>query len=300
MSIFFAKDGEKGLNRTSAAHLCNIVNNLVDKINNLDDVTFVNEFVTNILGSQKIQCQVGGTVDDLNSFTTNINKIGFYYGFIAFYRTALKVIEQLEKDTRNVSFETWMDNNGIKLEVPIRTVLPRLSMDDIIAQMSIKDRTEYLTLEATAAVYGKFIHKDSPLMDAKEELHNAIKRPTKIEGRGQEVNIYEYIPSVNVKEFDATFDKLQAEYREVEQALNHMKSDLQKQLSAKNDEIDKKNVELSEDHRKKLEQYSIVRDEVLQKFQSWKEGELKKLANTKFAIPTKYEDFVKELNQVGK
>ena len=46
-SIFFAKEGEKGVNETSAAHLCALASGVKEEAESfLNSISFINKFIT--------------------------------------------------------------------------------------------------------------------------------------------------------------------------------------------------------------------------------------------------------------
>ncbi len=302
--VFFAKEGEKGLNETSAAHLCAIANQVkaADEAR-LNNINFVNSTVSCLGGNTaEVQTAVGVNSEMLNSIQSALNRLGKMNSFISWFAEARNNLEEIKRDRSRISFETWC--NFTNTEIPEAPSLPEgletLDMDDAIAELSIKDRQTYLALEAIAAVYGKFIHPNKPLEEARRALHQIESTPYKTFGSGRDTVVTHYTASVNTEEVDKIFLHLQSEYRKIEQSLNHMKSDLRKSL-------EKKRVEQTRIQQQRLQEYSKARaaydarmKELRLEYTDALEDEQERLSKVKFAIPKAFEQTIEFLNSLGK
>jgi hypothetical protein len=174
------------------------------------------------------------------------------------------------------------------------------SLNDIINEMSIKDRQIYLALEAKSAVYGKFIHPRNPMEIARTKMHKIAKAPYAKEGSGRDTLIYHYTPSVFVGDVDDLYNKLQAEYRETEQQLNHMKSDLRKKLTARNIEENNKKQDALAKFRDDYEKYSQTLSQLTAEYNKWLVEENERIAKFRFVVPEKLAETEKYLKTLGK
>jgi hypothetical protein len=143
----------------------------------------------------------------------------------------------------------------------------------------------YLALEAKASVYGKFIHPDQPMDRARARMHEIVSKPYVSDGRGRDTLIYHHVPSIDTKLVDAEFNKLQAEYRKIEQQLNHMKSDLRKKLDIRNtEENNERNLRLQK-YKEERAAYDNKMHELTLQYNQWMLDENAKISKIKFIVP---------------
>lgn len=304
-NVFFAKEGEKGLTETSAAHLCAIAANLKEEAEQfLSNVSFL-DTVMGVAGTptgQVLQTTVGYTEKDLQQVTEKLDRVAFLNGFISWFAEARKYLEAYKKERTNTTLEIWAEENGIKIpDLPERLKnLHNSSLQDMIDEMSIADRQLYLALEARAAVLGKFIHPDGALNQARDDVHHRLNKPISTSGSGRDTLVYRYSPSVDVKLIDEKFLAIQAEYRTIEQSLNHMKSDLRKKLEARNTE---ENTNYANDlniYREAQDKYNQEYRELTIQYHQYLTSLQTELSKIKFRIPEAYASLVTELNNLGK
>ena len=173
------------------------------------------------------------------------------------------------------------------------------SLDDVIAEMNIKERNEYLSLEARSAVLGKFIHPEQPYERARAEMHMVSVKPYETCGSGRDSLIYHHETSITTGEVDDMFNKLQREYRRTEQALNHMKADLRKKLEARHLEETQKRQEAACEYKKRLDEYNLIYREIFIKYEQWQKEEQVRLSKIKLAIPEALVSTVDKLNHLA-
>lgn len=287
-SVFFAKEGEKGLNETSASHLCALASQVKAHHESiLKNVSFVNSFI-DVVGSDASPKQTNIGMMYIDDIDTAIQEIGKMNAFISWFAEAREVLENIRKAVNRVDLYSWLETSGIKKpEEPILTSseVKNSTLDDMINELSIKDRQMYLALEAKASVYGKFIHPDQPMDRARNRMHEIISKPYVSDGCGRDTIIYHHVPSIDAKLVDAEFNKLQAEYRKVEQQLNHMKSDLRKKLRIRNtEENNERNLRLQK-YKEERAAYDNKMHELTLQFNQWMLDENTKISKIKFVIP---------------
>lgn len=287
-SVFFAKEGEKGLNETSASHLCALASQVKAHHESiLKNVSFVNSFI-DVVGSDASPKQTNIGMMYIDNIDVAIQEIGKMNAFISWFAEAREVLENIRKMVNRVDLYSWLETSGIeKPEEPILTSseVKNSTLDDMINELSIKDRQMYLALEAKASVYGKFIHPDQPMDRARNRMHEIMSKPYDCDGCGRDTIIYYYVPSIDAKLVDAEFNKLQAEYRKVEQQLNHMKSDLRKKLRIRNtEENNERNLRLQK-YKEERAAYDNKMHELTLQFNQWMLDENTKISKIKFVIP---------------
>ena len=287
-SVFFAKEGEKGLNETSASHLCALASQVKAHCESvLRNVSFVNSFI-DVIGSDASPKQINIGMKSIDDIDIAIKEISKMNAFISWFAEAREVLENIRKTVNRIDLYSWLEASGIeKPEEPVLTSseVKNSTLDDMINELSIKDRQMYLALEAKASVYGKFIHPDQPMDKARNRMHEIISKPYVSDGRGRDTIIYHHVPSIDAKLVDAEFNKLQAEYRKVEQQLNHMKSDLRKKLRIRNtEENNERNLRLQK-YKEERAAYDNKMHELTLQFNQWMLDENTKISKIKFVIP---------------
>ena len=287
-SVFFTKEGEKGLNETSASHLCALASQVKAHYESiLKNVSFVDSFI-DVVGSDANPKQTNIGMKSIEEIDEAIKEIGKMNAFISWFAEARELLENIRKTVNGVSINAWMKASGIEEpEKPELTSneVKTSTLDDMIDELSIKDRQMYLTLEAKASVYGKFIHPDQPMDRARNRMHEIVSKPYVSEGRGRDTIIYHHVPSIDTNLVDIEFNKLQSEYRKIEQQLNHMKSDLRKKLSIRNtEENNERNLRLQK-YKEERAAYDNKMHELTLQYNQWILDENSKISKIKFIIP---------------
>lgn len=287
-SVFFAKEGEKGLNETSASHLCALASQVKAHHESiLKNVSFVDSFI-DVVGSDANPKQTNIGMKSIEEIDEAIKEIGKMNAFISWFAEARELLENIRKTVNGVSINAWMKASGIEEpEKPELTSneVKTSTLDDMIDELSIKDRQMYLTLEAKASVYGKFIHPDQPMDRARNRMHEIVSKPYVSEGHGRDTIIYHHVPSIDTNLVDIEFNKLQSEYRKIEQQLNHMKSDLRKKLSIRNtEENNERNLRLQK-YKEERAAYDNKMHELTLQYNQWILDENSKISKIKFIIP---------------
>ena len=287
-SVFFAKEGEKGLNETSASHLCALASQVKARYESvLKNVGFIDSFI-DVVGSDASPKQTNIGMKSIKEIDEAIKEIGKMNAFISWFAEARELLEKIRKKVDGTTIYSWMEASGIeKPEKPELTSdeVMNSTLDDIIAELSVKDRQMYLALEAKASVYGKFIHPDQPMDKARNRMHEVVSKPYVSDGRGRDTIIYHHVPSIDTNIVDEEFNKLQAEYRKIEQQLNHMKSDLRKKLNIRNtEENNERNLRLRKYKEERAAYDNKMRELTLQ-FNQWVLDENTKISKIKFIIP---------------
>lgn len=287
-SVFFAKEGEKGLNETSASHLCALASQVKARYESvLKNVGFIDSFI-DVVGSDASPKQTNIGMKSIKVIDEAIEEIGKMNAFISWFAEARELLENFRKMINIINIDSWMKSYDIeKPEKPELTSseVKSSTLDDMIAELSIKDRQMYLALEAKASVYGKFIHPDQPMDRARNRMHEVVSKPYVSEGRGRDTIIYHHVPSIDTELVDGEFNKLQSEYRKIEQQLNHMKADLRKKLNIRNtEENNERNLRLRKYKEERAAYDNKMRELTLQ-FNQWVLDENAKISKIKFIIP---------------
>jgi len=287
-SVFFAKEGEKGLNETSASHLCALASQIKAHYESvLKNVSFVDTFI-DVVGSDASPKQTNIGMKSIDEINLAIKEIGRMNAFISWFAEARELLEKIRRTINGVNIYSWMEAQGIeKPEEPVlkSSEVKSSTLSDIIDELSVKDRQMYLALEAKASVYGKFIHPNQPMDVARARMHEIVSKPYVSDGHGRDTLIYHRVPSINTELVDTEFNKLQAEYRKVEQQLNHMKSDLRKKLDIRNtEENNERNLRL-QTYKEERAAYDNKMHELTLQYNQWMLDENAKISKIKFIVP---------------
>lgn len=274
--VFF---GEHGLTSTSANHLANIAQEKIvsneAKLKNLNFVTTTVDIVGSPADSGKVISK-GYDEKQLGEIRNLISEIADMNAFCAWIREAIRAKEEELEDVTDMSYEKWLEENGLENERP--TPKDDITSDDIKAEMTIKERNEYFHLEAIAATIGKYIHKDGIYSAARKELHNRLMRPFSTEGTGTETLIYQHTPSIDQQKVEDLFFELQKWHRANEAKLNQIKYSIRQKLA-------QQNLEISQQNRSEMEEYNIKFRELNARFKEWKIKERMRISQLKIVIP---------------
>lgn len=234
MNKFLGKDG---LTLTSANHIANIAKEMYESLETkMKSLCLVSRDFTLAINGQTYRIENESTKDEFDMLSTSLKDVAALKSLIAWLREGIKA---KVKETSEEKEEEWIKEQikagRTELEEPIK--LEKLLFEDILMEEPIDKQVRYYTLEAKCATFGKFIHPDGHFAEARKTFFNKQKNPTSIEGRGQEVEINTYTTMFTTEEVDKKFFALQQEYRSVQAEFNSIKSEIERKLSAKTQDL---------------------------------------------------------------
>ena len=288
--MFFA---EQGLTSTSASHIANMAKEMVQGIESeLKGVCFYDTFVALIGTEAKNLVSKGWRNDDLAAVGDKLETIAKANSLIAWLREGIKRKSAMLEEIGGADIYDWAKNNGIELpQEPNRRRL--LDNDDIVAKMDIKERNRYFSLEAKAAVIGKYIHPDGKFSNARKSLAEKLNAPHMVSGEGRDTLLYDYVPSVDKDVVESTFFILQKKYREIQASINSIKHDIM--VAMQNDRA-----EADAQYSRELAEYSIAYKEKVAAFNEWQRIETKRISELRIVIPDALKGIYEKVNEVGK
>lgn len=179
--VFFS---EKGLTSTSASHLADLAQKTVlgneAKLKNMSFITTKVDIVGSLSESGKT-VSLGYDEKGLSEVKGLLEEIAEMNAFCAWMREAIKAKEREIQQINRCSFDEWCQLFGYP--VIEKTELPKeIRAEDLIAEMNVKERNRYFTLEAIAATIGKYIHPGGKFSDAREELLTKTMKPYTADG----------------------------------------------------------------------------------------------------------------------
>ena len=294
--VFFKKEGEEGvaLTSTSANHIANLAKEYIQGVETqLNNICFFNTevaLVGSVGGASTIQ--TGETSEVLNNLQSFLEGVAQAKSLIAWLREGIKAKENLMKDLQTISLDDWCKENGmIKPETPDYGHI--LTEVEYYASLPIKERNRYYQLETEAAVFGKYIHPDGYLSDARKKLKDKLQHPHEVDGKGRDALIYTYTPTVAVVEVDSVFFELQKKHREIQAQLNAMKYNCEQAI---NESTNKVNTE----YMAALQKYQAELKDVLGAFKTWKDEKSQEYSKLKIVIPHSLMGIYNTINSLGK
>lgn len=282
--------GENGLTSTSANHIANLLKMQYQRLeNDLRCLNFVEEKVT-IIGSDKENTIRRAVIASNDEIAERIDKIARYKGFIAFLREAIKCKNELANEIDK--YESEMP--PIPVSAPF--LCPPISNEEIISRMPIGERVKYLTAEARAATYGKYIHPDELLDVQRKKVFEAFSKPTDIMMAGRDSVIVNRQSKVETGEIDALLMRLQSEQRKSEAELNGYKHEIEEKVRAEhNIKIEEYKAHKAE-YDKQMEEYGRKCADIRLADIQTREERRKVIEALKIVIPNMYRDLYDEVN----
>lgn len=299
--IFVAKDGEYGLTRTQAQHLCALANHLkAQSESTLKATRFYGETISLIGSSSKNIAKKGMT--DLNALQKALEVISNMNAFIAWFGEADTNFEEELKFWKNLTVDFYVKEFGIgQRNCPDRPLKPKeFTISDAVNALNVKDRELFLALEAKAAVFGKYIQAGNILDNARKEFYNKLLNPTAVDEDGMNTIIHEFTPSLEPQVLDDFYNQMQYEYRKTEQQLNHMKSDLRAWVQAKNYEASREYENQMTEYTRQTKIIGAEYDELVCKANTWVDENIARVSHLRIRVPEALVETEKMLRELGK
>ena len=294
--VFFKKEGEEGvaLTSTSANHIANLAKEYIQGVETqLNNICFFNTevaLVGSVGGASTIQ--TGETSEVLNNLQSLLEGVAQAKSLIAWLREGIKAKENLMKSLQAFSLDDWCKENGmVKPETPDYGHI--LTEVEYYASLPIKERNRYYQLETEAAVFGKYIHPDGHLSDARKKLKDKLQHPHEVDGKGRDALIYTYTPTVAVTEVDSVFFELQKKYREVQAQLNAMKYNCEQAINESTNKVNTEYMAASQKYQAELK-------DVLGAFKTWKDEKSQEYSKLKIVVPNSLLGIYNTINSLGK
>lgn len=289
MEQFF---GTQGYTSTSANHLCNVAKEYYTPIEKeLNSIEFFQTDVNLIGSSDKSKIKQGVSSEFLAKIPEMLQNITEAKNLISWLREAIKERDRLFKEIEDYTLQRFCRENN--LEYPLKPIgYPTLTIESYMESLSIKERNEFLSLQNKCATLG-FVHIDGAFNKARKALTDKINTPFGITGSGRDALIYTYTPTVNTKEVDDLFFKLQQEHREAQARLNEYKF--------KRDEAIRQSVEdVHDKYSKESSEYYARMSELENQLITYKQQKIREIAALKIVIPHHLESILKKIQSLSK
>lgn len=303
--------GEKGLTSSEANHTANLVTEFLRTRESIWDNTGAYNQVMSFEGKH-VELTKYAKIDLIK----NAQIAGQFHAVTAWLREGIKAKDSiLDAGFRCDLSKFALDEDDViepvSIKVPqLDSVTDRkLTENDIIADWSIADRCEYLTLESLAAGIGKKIHSGKPLARLRSQLQTMKPQEFKelADGNGVKSYVVTNKPVYTNEEMEESFFTLQEIHRKHEQRLNFLKAKVKNDLAAKqalrkgaiqteNNHLYKKYVEekniydaAMKAHNQKLQEQVTVREQRRIAFTNY-------VSSLRIVIPTSLEPWLEDIN----
>lgn len=295
MSVFL---GNKGLTSTEANHYANMAKEITEASTKyLSNMRFYSTYIESLSGTSKKLMSQGLTTLDAES---HIKLIASMNTFCAWVREAIKEKDGMLKELDLISLETWAFNNNIELpEAPIMipgSIAP--SEYSIINTWSAEKRLKYLSLEATAATIGKYIHPNGAISQAREEFHTAVSNPIKKEVLSSEIILYSNVPTISENSVEEFFMNLQNEHRKFEKELNSLKSELKSEVNKQTLLNNQKHADNINKFNDEYNEYTIKRAKITTEFNNWKTKEQERISALRIILPQEIANILSKIKEM--
>lgn len=287
-SVFLTN--ESGITSTSANYLANLAQEVIqEKKLELENTSFVDSRIVTPLCPDGLDYEKANY--DLRNISEKIREIARYNTFCAWMREAIKAKEKALNDINNENYEEWLKRNDKVVEDKRELELKEES--DFIDELSIGERYTMLMTEAVASSFGKLIHQDSPISNARKQMQYRKLHPTDVKGTGAELTLTRYTVAADSAEVENMFLSLQNEQREAEKQLNAIKS----RIKSSKEEY---NINAHNEYRQILKERAD-RDKALHiEFEKDKAERRVSLNKMKILVPDALKDIYEHLNKLGK
>ena len=296
-NVYFSQEG---MTSTTANYYANIAKEMQSAATErLYGVKFYNTSVA-VIGSSDKQLMSQGIVD-LGFIQPELDTLAELNSFCAWVREAIKEKEAQAQVVKLKTMEEWAEENGIDIpSVPSHPRDPKIPTEqDVMNLWNINKRNKYLSLEACAATYGKYIHPDGAYSKARKNLHTALTKPISKEGTGRDTVMFYAEPSIPVNQVDALFMQLQDHYRSCEKELNLLKFELKETVNNLAREAYDKHLLAEAEWKKQLELVTSKRSEIRSLYLSWRTTELERISALKITVPNVLKPIFKAIKEAG-
>lgn len=292
-------DTKSGLTSTSANHICNLAKEMRKSIElRLENIQFYNTSLS-LIGQPDTIVSTG--FSGIGQIKADIENIGALNSLIAFLREAIAEKENLQnwakswtdvskREAINLSEETLRNNKPTRMAY--------ITEEDALLDFSTGEMERYYTLEAMASAFGKYIHENGPLANARERAQFRANNPVEVKANGRDTLIYKYTITTDLSIVDSLYFELQQEHRNIQAELNGMKKHIQ-------DIIEQNKLDVDETYREAYNQWhrdlaAIDRErQILEEEEKAKRMELlKEVQELKIVIPKRLQAIYDSVTRV--
>lgn len=289
--IFF---GDAGLTSTSANHVANLAKEYVQNIETeLANCNFYRKSVA-LIGTKDFNILSEGMNDEaVKNIPNLLQKVSEANSLIAWLREAIKAKKTLTEQIDCISMEMWATMNNIALPVKPNK-RESITTDQVLAKRSIKERNRFYTLQAQAAVYGKYIHPDGKFATARNRFLNKMQNRHDIVGGGRDALLYNFDPTCDSDTIESVFFELQKMHRSIQAEMNGIQHSIDEEVRA--DQI-----QAQKEYKVAFSEYSLEQQGFVNQYEEYKQKAIERIVNLyKIVIPNDLQPIYNEINSLGK
>ena len=247
---------EKGLTQSAANHQANMIKELMKVTKN--NLKKTNGFTSEVsINSEKVSLDNFVKLPDLKEQSL---KEGYYYGLSAWLREAIEAKHQASSLAEICALNSYIEEGEAiapftKLPPVMKHVLVKsFTEQDALNELTIRERQEYLSVEAQAAHLGKKLHKaprrsdawradvpdndgEGKLAEIREQLQTfraSELREYSLGGASKQVCVVTNTALYTEEEINQLYTELQEQHRTYEARLNYYKAKIKDRISAEN------------------------------------------------------------------
>lgn len=236
--------------------------------------------------------QRGWTDAQLSDAQSILEEIARAKCLIAWFREAIKARDCEKNRIRRMTAVEFADMMGIEYpEEPRREKV--ITREDVLASMTVKERNRMYELETYASVYGKFIHPGRSFDVARSQYDYRLNNPCETEGKGHDMTITEYEPSVTPDCVNDTYFKLQQRHSEIQSELNGYEHKIERAISDDQLRVDT-------EYAAAMTEYNAKVREIAAKLAQYKSEKDKELSALKIIIPNDLKGVYERISTLGK
>lgn len=247
---------KEGVTATAANYAANMAKEAYQELEAKTCVQFIHETAETFNG-KTLTTRKGATVEEVKAIPEYLHQMAKYKSLIAYLREAIKAKKDLTDAIRNSKDDVWVEMpeplilEDFKEPTPVAPVNPVLwSKENTMDQWPLERKVRYLTLETKVTNLGKLIHENGQYNQARKRLANAIAEPSRVDGLGTDIVVYNKESSVPTEIIDSVFFSMQQEWRELQKEFNSIQHDLEMEMQNHNDLA-------SAEYQKAYDEYSL-------------------------------------------
>lgn len=290
--------GTNGLTSTEANYYANVAKELTEQSTKyLSNLKLYNEYIASLSGTDwKLMTKGLESID----VKTHLNLISTMNIFCAWVREGIKAKDKLLANLNSITLEEWAIHNNIQIPEkpePIPTSIG-VTEEDILNEWDTEKRLRYLSLEASAATIGKYIHPNGPIAKAREAYYEALNNPIRQEVIASNIVLYSTSTTIPEFEVESMFLKLQVEHRNNEKELNSLKAELKSTLNKRILLASQKRKEDMDKFDAEYKDYVVKKGKISVEFNEWKTKEQERISGLRIFLPPKIRQILDEIKKM--
>tara|TARA_R110000868_G_scaffold274215_3_gene533439 strand:- start:409 stop:1290 length:882 start_codon:yes stop_codon:yes gene_type:complete len=288
-SIFL---GSKGLSQSEANHTANVSKEIAEAIGSeIQEMSLFRKHLNDKYGKTPYNF-----VKEVDGLEEKCLEEGAIYALSAWLREGIKSKAQIIAGIQSASADDLGIEKATQPNAPMLNQLPVESQ--MIEQLNIAERAEYLTVEAKAAHIGKKIHPGGVIAQWRKML--AKTAPVEfIQGEKDHLRIDVerlYTP----KSIDDLFYTLQKEHREVESRLNYYKAKLHNLFNEQLGKVQSENASITEAYRTEYAAWRLQFEANQHKAEAKRAELLREASELKVIVPDSLRDILEAVRKFSK